>query len=1361
MKTLVQNPALLTWLLVLVALFAVVFLVVAVALVMKSRKKTEEEEKEEAKADKPGQLPFIAVSGMRESFREALKRLREKHPGWNSQYKAPWYLLVGETGSGKSEVANQVCGLSAEIVEGGEDNCAPRWLLLDHAVLIDLPGKAFLQDDDAASNSTALFAQARKPSSGGASVASDRGAWKSFLRLTARYRPRQPLNGIVLTIPAQELLDANEDQDDPRKLARLAALAQRLDDVQQVAGISLPVYLLVTKCDVVPGFGSYCGKFMQRGLARRAVSGSNPKDEIRDDLFGWSNPHALDSEFSTAWVDEAFLHTNEVLLGRQLEMLAQTETTAAADGVFQFPFELQRMQTPMRALLNLLFRTTAYHSSHLLRGIYFCGRVSQSTPLSSAGVGAQRSNESVSRTVPGASIGGIAFVRNLFEFKVFAERYLAIPATRSFFSRNRSVLIAQIVACVLAVFLTGALIHEVGRIRELQNRALDPILLSLATTMDTIAAGSGGNMSPAGDILSTIGAARDYEFYSLTMPISLVDIGGVHRKVRDALGRIFEIVILRSCENALEARIDALMTPGAGATAAAANAEDDYPPGTAWSEDAAYRRLYRYLSNLRALQININRYHLISGSDSGSFKQLNALLHYLGAKELPDSSRFAKDPEYQRLLLQATWKPLQIPARFDQAAAANTNQLIADFYRSWFDANPLVGEVQGLAGKDGLQALSGVGATPSNVLLRSIVSRAQSMDNQLKGGSYDWVAGDFNRMNYPALGTMLDEMPFADSQFTDGVTNNGNQKLAGLRTALKTTLPIVDVEDGKTRLSGPVNTLSSVLEALLGYELMDDDSETSMTSEPCGSITGSSIWNQADLYKAQQIDSMRKKIEGELLPGLPGEYRDAVQNVVDRRAAVAIFSRLRQASAPLPAQEDNQAALDAQLQNLSQSVDKLKQIEDALSGLHATAAVSCLKKTLVRQSSALLLKVNQQLPGLYSHGPTVDGSNGDLPVSQWMYGVASADDLQAYLAAERQKIETLSADAAPLVQLLRTDKGHPEVLTKWRNISQDVDALQAKKAGNPIQTLEAYISTELDKITPENSCKAAAVRHSPDVFLSVRADLAQLAVDHCQQVAIQRFNEIAVDFNRRLAGHFPFSQQLDTRPGSEAAPEDIAEFYQTYDRVGSGLSSVLANASEKPGELNAFLKSIAMARPLVLGGSKDPNPVLGATVRFRTNRSHEIFGDRIAGWSFQVGQQSINYRQPSDDVPLLVWQFGDPVTLAVRYANNAPEMPAKINSSIAAQVKDGTVIYRYSDPWSLFALLRDHPPTPVDAPNQYAVSIPNVSSSSADTAKPSDTVVYLQIDLLPAGAKAGGATLPLPAFPYLAPTAARRSVHGD
>jgi hypothetical protein len=40
-------------------------------------------------------------------------------------------------------------------------------------------------------------------------------------------------------------------------------------------------------------------------------------------------------------------------------------------------------------------------------------------------------------------------------------------------------------------------------------------------------------------------------------------------------------------------------------------------------------------------------------------------------------------------------------------------------------------------------------------------------------------------------------------------------------------------------------------------------------------------------------------------------------------------------------------------------------------------------------------------------------------------------------------------------------------------------------------------------------------------------------------------------------------------------------------------------------------------------------------------------------------------------------------------------------------------------------------------------------------------VVYLQVDLLPIGAKPGGETLPFPHFPYKAPTATLKPAHGD
>jgi type VI secretion system protein ImpL len=1363
MKISLEDPVFLTILLVAVVLFALCLIALALYLVWKSRKKGDDSNKEDAETENRKWPIPSAVPGMARSFREAMRRLREKLPGWNHRYEVPWYVLVGESGSGKTTIADSLSGMSAEVVDPDINptvQYAPRWLLLDKAVLIDLPGRSFLSLEPppaaAASKLPGFLDRTRVLRS----ASPDRAAWIKFLHLTARYRPRHPLNGVVLTIPATELLAAAGDPEHPHRLARVADLSQRLDDLRRLLSLSLPVYILVTKCDAITGFGSYSRAVAERSIAKHAGTNGSGHEEISSDLFGWSNPHLLDSAFSPAWIDEAFDATNEVLLRRQLEMLTESKGAEAADGIFLFPYELHRLRTPLQILLNNIFRPTAYHSPHLLRGIYFCGRESADPTLPDAVDGA---NRPLVPAIFGNCGHPVAYVQHLFEAKLFPERYLATPVRDSFFSRNRSVLAAQIAACVLVVLLCASSIQAWNRIGTLQRARLEPALRAISYSLDGVLVSTGTNVTPAVNLFNNLGAAHENEYYSLAFPYSYLDLDGLHRNLRDTLERSFEIVVLRSCRYALETRISQLVNSNPGAVSTDPKRSlAAYPSGTAWAADPEYRDLRAYLSALDALQTNIERYRLITTAGSGSFKQLNELLHYLGGQNLPDSSRFAQDSSYQKLLLDATWQPLQIMPNYDDLTGAAAKQRIANFYRSWFDMNPLIPEVQTLAGEEGLQGLASAGSTLSNEQLRAFTSKTRSLDNQLADGSYDWVAESFHRESYPALGPQLDEMPFADSQFIDGVGNQGTQKLAGLRNALQTTPEVLDFQDRKTRVDGQVRTLASVLDSLLGYEVMADAYEASAGSAACRLIPAGTIWNQADLGRAIELDAMRGKIESELLPGLPGQYRDVVQRLVDRRTANALSMLLSASAVPNPGEADKQAALQAELANLDQSVDKLKQISGALTELHATAEASCLDRSLVRQANALLISINQQLPALYGHSATADTENKGLPVSLWLYGVSSTDDLQAYLATQRQQIETLSTEAAPLIQLLRIAGGHSDVLNRWRNISLDVEALQAKKAGNPIQTLETFIAVDLDKITPEEGCKGAALHRSSDLFLNVRADLSNSAVARCYSVAVARFNEIASNFNQNLAGHFPFSQLLDTRPGYEAVPANIIEFYQTLDVNSPGLAAVLPNAADKPEDALEFLQAVAAIRPLILGTAKNPNPALGLTVVFRSNRQHEIFGNRIAEWTLRVGQQILHSPPDPGDVPPLIWQLGDPVALTLRYANNSPEFPSPVNPSPAAHIAGATVSYQYGDAWSLFAFFKDHPPGSSDPSNQYSLTVPNVSAASSGNAvAPPDTVVYIQIDVLPVGAKPGGTTLSVPSFPYLAPSAVVKAVHGE
>ena len=823
----VHNPAFLTLLLVAAAILAVALIAVGAFLLLRSRKKDKDDPTE---SKIPGQERWLAHStpGMKSSFHQAIRRLREKSSGWSYRYSVPWYVLVGESGSGKTTVADALTGMSDEIFEGDAQENAPRWLLLDRAVLIDLPGRSFLGTGEG-------FEQERTPSSpptvalaGHASTSQE--AWRSFLRLTASYRPKEPLNGIVLTVSATELMEAIDDPDHQRRLAQFAELAQRFDDVQQFVSLSLPVYVLVTHCDAVNGFVSYSRSFFEKALTQRKELKDDAVAEISDGLFGWSNPHALDSSFTSSWVDEAFDTTNETLLRRQLEMLAGCKTATAADGVFSFPFELQQLRDPLKVLLSQLFRTTAYHSSHLLRGIYFCGRntAPDIDPLNQDN--SQQEGIAISRGFLEKPDCHSIFVRDLFEFKIFAERYLAKAQLQSIFSNNRSVLTAQVSACLLTILFSAGLLHGLHRISKLEKDSINPALQSLTSSLDSLAVTSGANVMPASELFGTLSAVHENEFVSLSMPYSFLDLGGLHRDLHDTLVRSFGVIVLQSCNNALEKKISNILQSSVGVTSSTTGTVSSFPPGTAWNTDPAYRELYRYLIDLKELQTNIDRYRLVSGAGAGSFKQLDELVHYLGGRNLPGSSQYAQDARFQKMVLDAAYEPLRVPPNFDQQTAYVTNQLIENFYHSWFNSNPLVIEVQELSGKDGLLALTASGATPSNEQLRAIVSRAQKIDAQLNSGTYDWVAEDFKRENYPALGAILNGMPFSDSLYTDRVNTLGTQKLAELNATLQTNPPVLDISDGSVHLSGHVRTLASVLSALLAYELMANDTGTSNAS---------------------------------------------------------------------------------------------------------------------------------------------------------------------------------------------------------------------------------------------------------------------------------------------------------------------------------------------------------------------------------------------------------------------------------------------------------------------------------------------------------------------------------------------------
>ena len=134
--------------------------------------------------------------------------------GGDTLYDLPWYVFVGAPGSGKT-TALLHAGLDFLLTEsgagsavkgtGGTRNCD--WWFTRDAVLIDTAGRYATQESD---------------------QQTDAAAWDKFLSLLRMTRPRRPINGVLLTVNVQDLLQ----QGAAEKREHAAKLRARLQELQ-------------------------------------------------------------------------------------------------------------------------------------------------------------------------------------------------------------------------------------------------------------------------------------------------------------------------------------------------------------------------------------------------------------------------------------------------------------------------------------------------------------------------------------------------------------------------------------------------------------------------------------------------------------------------------------------------------------------------------------------------------------------------------------------------------------------------------------------------------------------------------------------------------------------------------------------------------------------------------------------------------------------------------------------------------------------------------------------------------------------------------------------------------------------------
>jgi type VI secretion system protein ImpL len=281
-------------------------------------------------------------------FQEAVDTLRKTKRGGNL-YTLPWYVVIGPPGSGKSTLL-QNSGLNFPLSDrfgkqalrgvGGTRNCD--WWFTDEAVFLDTAGRYTMQQSD---------------------QAADASAWGEFLKLLRKYRKRRPINGVLIAMSMSDLLtlDQNGMQE------HVQAIRRRLDELATQLRIGVPVYLVLTKCDLIAGFTEFFDDLSPE-LRSQVWGVSFPVDQT----MGGTAAKQFSSEFELLLNR---LHTR--ILGR---LHAERDTNRRA-ALLSFPQQLGALRETLRQFVEGVFTGYAYGTPPLLRGVYLTSGTQEGTPI--------------------------------------------------------------------------------------------------------------------------------------------------------------------------------------------------------------------------------------------------------------------------------------------------------------------------------------------------------------------------------------------------------------------------------------------------------------------------------------------------------------------------------------------------------------------------------------------------------------------------------------------------------------------------------------------------------------------------------------------------------------------------------------------------------------------------------------------------------------------------------------------------------------------------------------------------------------------------------------------------------------------
>lgn len=1278
-------------------------------------------------------LRMIKAAPITKSFVNAISILKNTVSKNDYKYSVPWYLVLGPEGAGKSSILENLNDL---LVPGVDKEAlitsVCQWFLYTNALAVEISSSVF----DITSASKKI-----------------NNNWQLLANLFCYYRPRKPLDGIVLTIP-YDIIAGTESYPGAYK-----TMAQNIFDniwwMQQKINIRVPIYIIITKFDQAKGVNELM---------------TNLNVNEKDQIFGWSSVYGINEAYSPIWVDEAIGYISNVVNELILKIAVRSLSEDTYSGILSVPYEINNITDNLKLFTNTLFAPHDRFEGLMLRGIYFSASENNNdfSKLDLSLLNAEKSEFQVLRRN-----GALNFIKDLFCEKIFLESNIAKPIVNNAFHNSRFVFIKRFLYVSIIVFLFFGFLFDFRRIESEFNKLgiyIHEINLSVKKLKTKFLKKPINLDKELRNTLTLMSEIKINGIKSIFTPISF--FYDIESDIKKVISDSFDTAIINSIYSDLKYKINDIDKK---------IAEINIRDGEVYEDLFAleeFHKLTEYVKKVIAIQEVEDQYNSLLHRDNGTY--INTITNFLFSEQF-NVSKFL-----EKRIKTNTNHPTFSITEHKEIIQENIKILFSNFIKAVFP------KIFSKIFENITISINNISDQLEDIEVNLDIKELLDLYNKLgvvisfiTSKTFEWMSGNsFNPGgNFLVLKKELSKIKVLDNLFIQKLQNFADQSLIIFKNSLM---------NYKTVATGPILKRTKNIIAMcpsstckifyneLG-ELLKEPFMLNINKTNLLKIIPNTkllYWNQDMIKQASVLVQHFINFKSSKLINMSAQNRTFFLEISKRILRGIIYSLVAKSQNLKEISSDDSVALSLlidNVNNLSEVESSLFVIMDFLSeefSYNKSEMFSLFRLYYIRVLSDLDKFFEKNTPFDFNQN-IFDTWNGDVSPNKHMLNVTENDQVKEYIDVQISSLQNMAKLVAEPVNLLLKSKylkvsGPDEFLIdKWNNIIKFVNEYISKKPGNSVSLLENFIYHTLSEVNLNNFDEVdfgnKYVFNTKDFFLMTRAKIASALYKRVKVIkqnnVLDKYNQIAEFFNNNLSGRFPFVKFANIYT-EDVEVDKVIEFLSMIKSFDNNFRKTLAklknvDKTNSIKDVENFINNILDIKELLEAfvshvGSGDENlSKLTCSVSFFSMRDQEVGYEQILISKMIFGGIELNSFDSNKNTAC--WIPGDDIHCIFQWAMNSYELPYMSKNPLLT-VDGQEAIFKYSGKWGLLRLINSNKVSGSTYPSSGVIlkfDIPTIDKKTGKHKRNAKILIRLKVQLSTESGKYK--YISIPSFPFFAP----------